>query len=269
MSAALDQLLATLWNRSSSVDQLRDATALARAAVTGIDAENEAAPSREAATLARMMSPGGPSTVYVLEELRKLDNVSADRALTRKVAVAIAAALDERVREVEAAEAAKPAEQVRREREQAEREAKLQALFARVPTLFRSDFLVSQLGKAAWSKTPRPIGTHVGYARDFTVGRVLQNLMETTKVPGWPPRYSDSIEWPNSAIEEDAAIVDPIRRLCEKSSVSEDEVAGAVERAQHVLLTEFSKTCAAIRAHYPDGLPRFFALPSIATARAA
>jgi hypothetical protein len=106
VTAALDQLLAILWNRSASVAQLRDAAAQAREAVTEIDAESEASPSREAATLARMMSPGGPSTVYVLEELRKLDDESSHRALAREVAAALAATLDGRVRELEAIEAA-------------------------------------------------------------------------------------------------------------------------------------------------------------------
>jgi len=79
VTAGLDQLLAILWNRSPSVAELRDAAAQAREAVTELDAESEAAPSREAATLARMMSPGGPSTVYVLEELRKLESPLRDR----------------------------------------------------------------------------------------------------------------------------------------------------------------------------------------------
>ena len=269
MTAGLDQLLAILWNRSASVAQLRDAAAQAREAVTEIDAESEAAPSREAATLAKMMSPGGPSTVCVLEELRKLDDESSHRALTRKVAAALAATLDGRVRELEAIEAAKPAEQRRREQEQAEREAKLQGLYARVPVLFRSDFMVSKLGNVAYSRTPAPQGRQVSYVRTFDVPRALQHLMTATKVQGWPPRYGEyaRIEWPNE-FEEDETIVGPLRVLSEKSTPSEDEVQIAIDRAQHVLLNEFARVCAEIRGHYPDGLPRFIALPSIGAPRA-
>jgi hypothetical protein len=190
----------------------------------------------------------------------------------RKAGIALAAQLDGRVREVEAREAARDPAEVRREQEQARREAQLQALFASVPVLFRTDFMVSKLGKSAWSRTPRPVGSHVSYVQDYTVRRVLQHLMTATKVQGWPPKHGDfaRIEWPNSDIEEDEAIVGPLRRLCEKSVTSEDEVTIAIDRAQASLLKEFAQVCAAIRSHYPDGLPRFIALPSLGpTAMAA
>ena len=270
MSASLGQLLAILWS-SSSVAQLRDVDAQAREAMAEIDAESERGPAREAATLARMMSPGGPSTGYVLEELRKFDDESSHRAQTRKVVAAIAAAANSRVRELEAIEASKPAEQRRREQEQAEREAKLQGLYARIPVLFRSDFLVSKLGQNARSRTPRPAGSHTAYVRDCSVDRVLgQGVMEATRCPGWPPRYSDftQIERPDSAIDADEKIVLPLRELCQKSSVSEDEAATAIDRAQTAILRAFSETCSAIRSHYPDGLPRFIALPAFTTPRA-
>jgi hypothetical protein len=268
VTAGLDQLLAILWNRSASVAQLRDAAAQAREAVTEIDAESEAAPSREAATLARMMSPGGPSTVHVLEELQKLDDESASRALRRKVATALAAALDVRVREIEAREAAKPPEQVRREQEQARREAELQALFARFPVLFRTDYVISLLGKSARSRAPRPQGRHTAYAIDFSVPRVLatQDVMTATRVPEhWPPRHSNFalIQQPNYMHEEIEDIVGPLRLLCQKSAVSEDEVSLAIDRAQAILLTEFARVCAGIRKHFPGELPRSIVLPAI------
>ena len=212
MTAGLDQLLAILWDRSPSVAQLRDAAAQAREAVTEIDAESEAAPSREAATLARMMSPGGPSTVYVLEELRKLEDEASARMLQRKVAVALAAQLDGRVREVEAREAARDPAEVRREQEQARREAEKEALFAKVPVLFRTDFVVSQTRSGRLFPHSAPARLVMSaYARNFTVPRVLANLMAATKVQGWPPRHGDfaRIEWPNSEIEEDEKIVGP------------------------------------------------------------
>jgi len=68
--------------------------------------------------------------------------------------------------------------------------------------------------------------------------------------------------------DADEGIVGPLRRLCEKSSVYDDEVTIAIDRAQATLLKEFAQVCAAIRSHYPEGYPRFIALPSITTARA-
>jgi hypothetical protein len=76
------------------------------------------------------------------------------------------------------------------------------------------------------------------------------------------------MEWPNSEYEEDEAIVAPLRQICQKSSVSEDEITIAIDRAQATLLKEFAQVWAAIRSHYPEGYPRFIALPSITTARA-
>ena len=76
---------------------------------------------REAQILAGMASPGGPSIDYVLKGLASLDDESASGMLTRKVATALAAALDERVRAIEATEAAKDPAQRRREQEAAAR----------------------------------------------------------------------------------------------------------------------------------------------------
>lgn len=270
--AALEHARAVLLNPTASVAQPRNAAEQARGVVRGIDIESEFAPQREAQILAAMASPGGPSIEYVLKALVSLDDESASRMLTRKVATALAAALDVRAREIEAREAARDPAEVRREQEQARQEAEKEALFARIPALFRSDFLVSQLGKAACSRTPRPVGSHVAYERDFTVPRVLgQSVMESTRVPGWPPRHGDfaRIEWQNSEFEADEKIVAPLRLLAEKSSCSEDEVAIAIDRAQGALLNEFGRVCAEIRRHYPDGLPRFIVLPPLATPRMA
>jgi hypothetical protein len=267
MTVALDQQLATLWNRSASVAQLRDAAEQARGVVRGIDIESESAPQREAQILAGMASPGGPSMDYVLKALASLDDESASRMLTRKVATALAAALEVRAREIEAREAARDPAEVRCEQEQARRETEKEALFARIPVLFRSDYMVTKFGKAAYSRTPPPQGRQVSYVRTFDVPRVLgQSVMTETKLSGhWPPKYGDvtRIEWPNSEVDEDEKIVGPLRLLCQESSVSEDEVAIALERAQGALLGEFARVCAAIRSHYPNGLPRFIALPSL------
>jgi hypothetical protein len=194
----------------------------------------------------------------------------SDRALMRKAGIALADHLDERWRAIEAAEAAKDPAQRRREKETAAREAKLQGLYARIPVLFRSDYMVARFGKAAFSRTPAPQGRQVSYIRSFDVGRALQHLMTETKVPGWPPQYGDfeRITWPNSDVEEDESIVAPLRLLSEKSSPSEDEVQIAIDRAQHALLKEFANTCAEIRRHYPAELPRFMSLPSFTATRA-
>ena len=188
----------------------------------------------------------------------------------RKIAVALSAALDARVRELEAIEAAKPADQVRREAEATERAAQLQALFDRVPQLLRSDVSVSQFAKIAYSRCPRPAGGHVSYVRDFTVARVLERLMTETKIPGWTSRHGDyaAIEMQNSAIDPDEEIVLPLQRLAEKISPSPDEIAVEIDRAQTILLREFAKTVASIRSHFPPGeLPRFFVLPALSTPR--
>jgi hypothetical protein len=95
--------------------------------------------------------------------------------------------------------------------------------------------------------------------------------MTETKLSGhWPPKYGDvtRIAWSNSEYEEDEAIVGPLRQLCQKGSVSEDEVTIAIDRAQASLLKEFAQVCTAIRGYYPEGFPRFIALPSFTTPRA-
>jgi hypothetical protein len=267
--AMLDQPLAVLQKHNAKAGELKAGAEQARKVVRALDAESELASQREARVLAAMTNT---SIAETIKALRKLDDEMSNRALMLKAGIALADHLDERVRAIEAAEAARDPAEVRREHERAQREAQKEALFARVPTLFRTDHVVSQLGKAACSRTPRPVGSHVAYARDFTVPRVLgQSVMESTRVPGWPPRHGDyaRIEWPNSEYEEDEAIVAPLRQLCQKSSVSEDEVTIAIDRAQASLIREFAKVCGAIRSHYPDGLPRPIALPSITMAWAA
>ena len=267
MTAALEKPWLVLRDSNAKAGEARAALDQARKAVAELDMESDQAPEREARVLAGI---AGTSIAEAHRKLARLDVDGADRALARKIGVAIAEQLEHRLHEIEAREAAKPPEQVRREQEQAEREAKLQGLYARVPVLFRSDFLASKLAKGAYSRTPAPQGRQVSYVRTFDVPRALQHLMTETKVPGWPPPYGDfeRITWPNSDVEEDESIVAPLRRLCEKSSCSDAEVTLAIDHAQHVLLKEFANTCAAIKALYPDGLPRFIALPSFTTPRA-
>ena len=245
---------ATLSNRTATAAELRAAADQARLVIRAIDAENELAPQREAEILARLTSKKISETI---SDLGRLGDEGSTRAHLRKVGTHLAAALDARAIEMAA-----------RERDPAvQREAQMQALFAKIPALFRTDHVVSTLGKSAYSRVPRPVGSHVSYIREFSVPRALgQSVMESTRVPGhWPPRHSNfaEIEQPHYMHDADEGIVAPLRQLCQKSSVSEDEVQIAIDRAQHVLLNEFARVCAEIRGHYPDGLPRFFALPAI------
>jgi hypothetical protein len=99
-AAALERAHAALQNRTTSARELRDAGEAARGVVLALDAENELAPQREAQILAGMASPGAPSMDYVLKALASRDDESASRRLTRKVATALAAALDVRAREI-------------------------------------------------------------------------------------------------------------------------------------------------------------------------
>ena len=249
---ALEQALGILQSREASAATLKRAVDEVRGFVRELDAESERGPAREAEILARMASAAIQKT---LEALASLDSEGERRPHLRKIATHLAATLDARAIEMAAAERARDPAVVR--------EVHREALFARVPVLFRTDFLAAQLGKAAYSRTPRPAGSHVAYARDFTVPRVLD--MESIRCPGWPPRHGDfkRIEWPDSDVDEDGTIVGQLRELCQKSSVSEDEVARVLDRAQHVLLGEFAQVCSRIREHYPAGLPRFIALPAI------
>jgi hypothetical protein len=264
VTAALEKSWLVLRDRNAKAGELRAAADQARKAVAELDSESDQAPEREARVLAGIVVT---SIAEALKELARLDADGADRALRRKIAVGLAGSLAERVREVEAREAAKPPEQVRREQEQARREAQREALFARVPVLFRTDYMVSKFGKAAYSRTPPPQGRQISYVRTFDVPRSIAtpDVMASTRVPGWPPKYGDvtRIEWPNSDVDEDEKIVGPLRLLCQKSSVSEDEVTIAIARAQASLIREFAQVCTAIREHYPAGLPRSIALPSL------
>jgi hypothetical protein len=114
MTAADDQIEqahAVLSNRTAAAATLRIAADQARLAIRAIDQENELAPQREAEILARMP---GTSIDETLSALGRLDDDAIARCWMRKIAVALAAQLDER-----------------RLHARAQRENQLQALFAR------------------------------------------------------------------------------------------------------------------------------------------
>jgi len=113
MDSHLEQALATLRNRAAAAATCRAAAAdAARLAIRAIDAENELAPQREAEVLARMA--GGASFNDTISALGRLDDAAIARMWERKIAVALAAQLDERRLHARAA-----------------RENQLQELFAR------------------------------------------------------------------------------------------------------------------------------------------
>ena len=257
VDSQIEQALAVLRNSTASAAELRAAASLARSAIRLIDAESEESPAREAEILAGMASAGIQPT---LEALGALDQEGERRAYLRKAATHLAATLDALAIDMAAAERARDPAVVR--------EGHLQALFAKIPSLLKTDVVISKLARSAYSRVPRPQGGHVGYVQTFNAPRVLAtpDVLKSTKLPGfWPPKWSDYslLERSDYEFEEAEAITDPLRELCQKSSVSEDEISRAIDHAQASLLGEFAKVCGAIRSHYPDGLPRSIALSAI------
>ena len=101
-----------LRNPTAAAATLRFAADQARTAVREIDQENEESPAREAEILARMAA--GTSIAETISALGRLDDAAILRCWMRKIAVALAAQLDDR-----------------RLHARAQRENQLQALFAR------------------------------------------------------------------------------------------------------------------------------------------
>jgi hypothetical protein len=85
---------AVLQNRTAAAATLRIAADQARLAIREIDAENELAPRREAEILARMAA--GTPIDETFSALGRLDDAAISRVWQRKIAVALAAQLDER-----------------------------------------------------------------------------------------------------------------------------------------------------------------------------
>ena len=137
-----------------------------RGVVVDIDAKNELAPQREVEILGGIR---GQSIAETLAALEELDDQNSRRMSMRKIATHLVAEIDGRGRDVAKAEterneARKPFEaKTRRAREYALRVAEAPKLFKQVVSQFRADIEIAKLGKAAWSRTPPPKGTHVGY----------------------------------------------------------------------------------------------------------
>ena len=113
MTAAdnIEAAFAVLSNSTAAAATLRLAADRARLAVREIDAENEESPAREAQVLAGLVSK---SVGEIVSELGHLDDDAILRCWQRKIAVALAAQLDER-----------------RLHARAQRESQLETLFAR------------------------------------------------------------------------------------------------------------------------------------------
>jgi hypothetical protein len=274
-AAMLEQALATRSNRTASSAELRAAAEQARSVVVAIDAENERSPQREAEILAAMVSKSISET---LTALAALDDEKSRRMLERKVATHLAATHDVRVHdrakfEAERDEARKPfAAETKRAHELAKRFAEYRTLAERIVGLFRSDALVARFGSNAYSRVPVR-GSHVSFVRTFRLPRVLatpERLTATRLLGFWPPKWNnfEGLEAPYRHDEEPDFIAGPVYELCQKSIISDGDIDRVVGRATALLVSEYSKVCAAIRellalddqitaadraARYPDG----------------
>ena len=291
--ARLDEPAAILWN-SVSAAALVAAAAETRVIVRAIDEAAAETSARRTQALAALTAPrhqpGRPQPIrkpidQVIEMLGAIEEESRQLALLRETAASLAAQIDARAREAGAAEAARDAarklfeDQARRAADHAKQAANWPTLAGRVVTLFRTDVVLARLGVSAYSRTPRPRGSHFAYEVTFDVPRAIatEEVLRATKLPGfWPPPYSDFSplvlqNWRLSDEDDgvDARIVGPLRDLCRRNApVSQEEVDSAILRAQSGLVVEFNKVLAAIRAllrldgeitaadrdaRYPDG----------------
>ena len=215
--------------------------------------------------------------------LEAIDDEDRTRALQREVAVAVAAALDARGREAEKAEAARDEarkpflDQTRRAHELAEKVTSVfPSLAARIIHLFRDDMLISKLGAGAYSRLPRPQGTHIAYERTYRVPLVLatDEILAATKLPGhWPLRGGDySLREQPHFEDEDDEIIRSLRARLQKSPASESDIDSAIAQTQARLIVEYRKAVDAIEdllrfdatitaadraLKYPDGAPIF------------
>ena len=277
--AAVEHALAVFSSSAASASEFRASAQAARAAVRAFDAKNESAPNRRAGVLADLK----PRLAEMVALLEAIDDEDRTRALQREVAVALAAQLDARARAAEKVEAARDEarkpflDQTRRAHELAEKVTSVfPSLAARIIHLFRDDMLISKLGAGAYSRLPRPQGTHIAYERTYRVPLVLatDEILAATKLPGhWPLRGGDYslLDQPHFE-DEDDEIVGPLRAQLQKSAASEGDVDRSIARAQAHLLAEYRKAVDAIEdllrfdatitaadraLKYPDGAPIF------------
>ena len=182
-AAMLEQALGILQSPEASAGDCSAAAEQARKAVHGIDAQNESAPQHESQILAAMMPPGGKSIVETLDALNALDKEGEHRALTRKVAVALAEQLGARSRDAARAEAVrdearKPfAAETKRAHEFAKRFAEYPTLAARIVSLFRSDILVANSARAP------TVGCRAGHQSNNKFQRLIEAIIGQPHIP--------------------------------------------------------------------------------------
>ena len=170
-------------------------------------------------------------------------------------------------------------------RELAKRIGEAPKLFKQIVSQFSADIAIANLGNAAWSRAPRPQGRHAGYDIRFddVVPRIIatQEALSSVRLPGFSKHDLSALERAFHHEDEDsedfgAVMAQQVRELRElirnhdqrRVAISDESVARAVARAQAVLVSEYNKTCRAIRellaldaqltaaeagARYPDG----------------
>jgi hypothetical protein len=272
---AFEQALRLLSQRVAPSAELSASAEEMRGAVRKIDEAEAAAPQHRASALTIPPTERAP--------------------LLAAIAVSIAAQLDVRacaVAEVEAFrdKARKPFEaETKRARDLAKRIGEAPKLFKQVVSQFQADIVIAHLGKSAWSRTPRPQGSQVGYDISFDdiVPRIIatQEALSSVRLPGFSKHDFSALERAHHYEDTDseyfgAVIAQPLQELRElirnhderRVVLSDEGVARSVQRAQTALVTEYNETCGAIRellaldakitatdcaARYPDGAPIF------------
>jgi hypothetical protein len=289
-AAMLEHAIGVLQSLEASAADCRAAAEQARKAVHAIESENESAPQREAQVLAAMAltrPSRGKSIAETIKALEALDDESSARALTRKIAVAVAAALDGRARDSEKAEEARNKSrspfqsQTRRAQELAAAFATYPALATRVGELLVTDIDVRRRAKSAYSTVPRGPSRAVGHSEAFSPPRTIAKpeILQKTILPRvhkgnrtdsyFPGRYGDTtfIEKQHIEFGPDAVIVGELVELSRGAPTAE-AVDRAVAKADARLIAEFaaaiaeiaklkaldaSITEADISLRYPDG----------------
>jgi hypothetical protein len=292
---AFEQALRLLSQRVAPSAELSASAEEMRGAVRKIDEAEAAAPQHRASALTIPPTERAPLLAAIVRALETLDAESRNRAVQREIAVSIAAQLDVRacaVAEVEAFrdKARKPFEaETKRARDLAKRIGEAPKLFKQVVSQFQADIVIAHLGKSAWSRTPRPQGSHVGYDISFDdiVPRIIatQEALSSVRLPGFSKHDFSALERAHHYEDTDseyfgAVIAQPLQELRElirnhderRVVLSDEGVARSVQRAQTALVTEYNETCGAIRellaldakitatdcaARYPDGAPIF------------
>ena len=306
---ALEQVAGVLANSAATSGEFSAAAELSCAAVRALDDALAGHQASKAEIFSAIAPPVAAPGKYQLRARSIVETAEAVLAhgrdceilsARREIAVWLGAALDVRAREAAKAEAArdearKPfAAETKRARELAKRIGEAPKLFKQIVSQFSADIAIANLGKAAWSRAPRPQGRHAGYDIRFdnVVPRIIatQEALSSVRLPGFSKHDLSALDRVFHHEDEDseefgAVMAQQVRELRElirnhdqrRVAISDESVARAVARAQAVLVSEYDKTCRAIRellaldaqltaaeagARYPDGAlifdPRFF-----------